>query len=124
MKASAVILLVTTFAAGHLAARADLGEIVWDDAGQAAQEIEVPPAMFAEWCGKLRAGERVMWRFDANAGINFDIHHLEGKVLRFPAGLTAAEGILEVELDQNYCWMWANKSEATVVLNASVAKVR
>lgn len=107
--------------------RAEIVEIKWNEAGHATQVFQVQPAKFAEWCGKLRTGEKVKWRFEAAAPVNFNIHYHEGKDVRFPAkqdAVAAAEGTLEVAVDQDYCWMWSNKSGAAMTVKVTASKVR
>lgn len=117
--------LAIALAAG--AANAEIIDIQWGDGGSAAREFRVEPGKFAEWCGKLRKGEKIAWRFEAAAPLDFNIHYHEGKDVRFPAkqsGAARAEGTLEVEVDQDYCWMWSNKAAAPVTLKAALAKPR
>ena len=108
-------------------ARADVADIQWSEAGAAAREFRVEPGKFAEWCGKLRSGEKVTWRYESAAPVNFNIHYHEGKDVRFPArqdGASTAEGVLQVASDQDYCWMWTNKSASSVALKATLSKGR
>jgi hypothetical protein len=107
------------------AARAELGDIEWLADGSAAREFQVAPGKFAEWCGKLQRGEKVQWTFEAAGPLNFNVHYHLGKDVRFPAkqdGIAKAQGTLDVLLDQDYCWMWTNKSASTVALKAGLRK--
>lgn len=108
------------------AVRAELSEIRWEGDGSSDREFQVAPGKFAEWCGKLRRDDRVQWSFEAAAPLNFNVHYHEGKEVRFPArqeGVVKAVGTLDVALDQDYCWMWTNKSQAVVALKARLRKV-
>lgn len=108
-------------------AGADVADIQWSGSGTAAREFQVAPAKFAEWCGKLRKGEKVAWRFEAASPVDFNIHYHEAKDIRFPArqdAVAKADGSLEVPLDHDYCWMWTNKSAAPVELRATLTKAR
>ena len=54
--------------------------------------------------------------------MDFNVHYHEGKDVRFPAKraqVSKADGTLDVSVDQDYCWMWANKGEtpASLVLH-------
>jgi hypothetical protein len=112
-------------AAVGAAARAELGEIQWEGDGSSEREFQVAPGKFAEWCGKLRHGDRVQWSFEAAAPLDFNVHYHEGKDVRFPAHqdrIAKAVGILDVTLEQDYCWMWTNKSQAAVALKARLRK--
>ncbi|MED5622388.1 hypothetical protein [Ideonella sp. BN130291] len=108
-------------------AQAELADIEWAAGGVAAREFQVAPGKFAEWCGRLARGEKVQWKFEAAAPLNFNVHYHEGKEVRFPAkqdGVTQADGTLDVALDQDYCWMWTNKSSSAVALKARLQKGR
>jgi hypothetical protein len=108
-------------------AHAGADEIRWDAQGHAAQEFKVLPGKFAEWCGKLQRGDKVQWRFEAMAPLDFNVHYHEGPDVRFPsrlAGLPRAEGVLEVAQDQDYCWMWTNSSAQAVQLKALLSRAR
>jgi Cu/Ag efflux protein CusF len=104
-------------------ARAELAAIQWSDSGASAHEFHVTPGKFAEWCGKLRAGDKVAWHFDAALPLDFNIHYHEGKDVRFPAkhdSVAKAGGTLDVAVAQHYCWMWTNKSGAPALVKASL----
>lgn len=117
----------TLAALGATPAAAEVVDIQWGDSGAATREFRVEPGKFAEWCGKLRKGDKVAWRFEAAAPLDFNIHYHEGKDVRFPAkqdGAAKAEGTLEVAVDQDYCWMWSSKAAAPVTLKAVLGKSR
>ena len=106
-------------------ARAELGDIEWMADGSAVREFQVAPGQFAEWCGRLKRGEKVQWTFEATGSLNFNVHYHQGKDVRFPEkqdGIAKAQGTLDVSLDQDYCWMWTNKSASTVALKAGLRK--
>ena len=74
----------------------------------------------AAMAGKLTVGEGVRWNFATAAPVDFNIHYHEGKDVRYPErrdALAGASGRLQVVLDQDYCWMWTNKSGQAVDLN-------
>ena len=102
------------------AARADIIDIAWNEQGRFERRVSVAPGKFAEVCGKLARADSVAWRFDASGPLNFNIHYHEGKDVRYPErrdALAGASGRLQVVLDQDYCWMWTNKSGKAVDLN-------
>jgi len=102
------------------AAQAELIDIAWGEQGRFERRVTVAPGQFAEVCGKLTRADTVTWRFDATAALNFNIHYHEGKDVRYPErrdALAGASGRLQVALDQDYCWMWTNKSGQAVDLN-------
>ena len=102
------------------AARADIIDIAWNEQGRFERRVSVAPGKFAEVCGKLSRADSVAWRFEASGPLNFNIHYHEGKDVRYPErrdALADASGRLQVVLDQDYCWMWTNKSGQAVDLN-------
>lgn len=102
------------------AARAEVVEIVWDSSGSFQRAIEIEPGKFAEVCGRLRKGQSVAWSFRSRAPMNFNIHYHEGSSVAFPAKqdqTSSLEGKLEVQTDQDYCWMWENGPRAKVTLS-------
>lgn len=102
------------------AARADIIDIAWNEQGRFERRVSVAPGKFAEVCGKLARADSVAWRFEASGPLNFNIHYHEGKDVRYPErrdALAGASGRLQVVLDQDYCWMWTNKSGKAVDLN-------
>ena len=119
------IALALLCALGAASAHAELAELQWTSDGQAQHDFQVAPGKFAEWCGKLPGGARVQWQFEASGALNFNVHFHEGKEVRFPAKLDAtskADGTLQAAVDQDYCWMWTNKSAAPVTLKAQLRK--
>ncbi len=107
------------------AARADIIDIAWNEQGRFERRVSVAPGKFAEVCGKLARADSVAWRFDASGPLNFNIHYHEGKDVRYPErrdALAGASGRLQVALDQDYCWMWTNKSGQAVDLNVPLTR--
>ena len=120
--ARALVLLLTALAAG---ARADVIDIKWDSNGRFERSLNVAPAKFAEVCGKLPAGLKVRWDFEAATPLDFNVHYHVGKEVVFPAKLTAvaaAKDVLDTKVDQDYCWMWSNKSEAAVTIKVTLRR--
>ena len=107
------------------AARADIIDIAWNEQGRFERRVSVAPGKFAEVCGKLARADSVAWRFDASGPLNFNIRYHEGKDVRYPErrdALAGASGRLQVALDQDYCWMWTNKSGQAVDLNVLLTR--
>jgi hypothetical protein len=99
--------------------RAEIVDISWSGDGRFERRLAVAPGKFAEVCGKLAKAQSVAWRFDASGPLNFNIHYHEGKDVRYPErrdALASASGQLRVALDQDYCWMWTNKTGQPVAL--------
>lgn len=83
------------------------------------------PGKFVEVCGKLSRGQSIAWEFDADGLTNFNVPYHQGAQVVFPAkqdGIAKAEGRLDVGLDQDYCWMWTNKSGKTIAMRLSMQR--
>ena len=103
-------------------AHAEIVEIVWSGGGAFTQNTRVAPGKFVEVCGKLPAGVNVEWSFEASGPTDFNIHYHVGKEVVFPAKMAQVargQDSLRVKVEQDYCWMWSNKTAEPVVLKAS-----
>jgi len=119
--ALALALLIGLGASAH----AELLPIRWNEAGQFAHSSEIAPGKFLELCGKLAATPGVRWNFKAQQALNFNIHFHEGEKVTYPAkaeGLLEAAGLLKPASEQDYCWMWSNKSDKAVSLSVELAR--
>lgn len=106
-------------------ARAEIVEIVWGAEGRFEREMQIAPGKFGELCGRLLKGQRVEWRFEAGAPLDFNIHHHVGKDVHYSdrrSALREAAGRLDVALEQDYCWMWSNKGTAGTLLKVRLAR--
>ena len=105
--------------------RAEVVPIDWDAAGRFQHRQDIAPGKFGEVCGKLAKGQSVRWRFQADAPLNFNIHYHEGKAVKVPAkqdGVAEGSGKLGVEIRQDYCWMWVNKSGVVISLQVQLSR--
>jgi hypothetical protein len=124
---SAKSILCVMFAAAGLcdSVQAELVPVKWDAQGRFVREFRIEPGKFVEACEKLPKGMKVGWRFKSSAPLNFNVHYHEGKDVRFPARqdqVASLDGTLDVELDQDYCWMWTNKSSGPAVLEVALER--
>ena len=102
-------------------AQAELVEVVWSSEGTFKQDKQVVAGKFVEVCTKLPAGQKVAWSFDASGPTDFNIHYHVGKEVVFPAKLSQVargQDTLRVTVEQDYCWMWTNKTTLPVTLKA------
>lgn len=100
-------------AAAALPAQAGVVDIAWSPEGRFEHVAQVEPGRFVEVCGRLVAGQPVRWRFEAGRALDFNVHYHVGKEVAYPErrkGLRRADGVLAVPAEQDYCWMWTNKS--------------
>jgi hypothetical protein len=106
-------------------APAEIADIQWDAKGHHERRFDVAPAKFVELCGKLAAGAKVQWRFEAAAPLNFNVHYHVGEDVRFPARadqVKQSAGELEASVAQDYCWMWTNKTASPVALSVTLIR--
>ena len=90
-------------------------------------QSNIQPGKFSEVCGKLKKGNLIRWQFDSSAPLDFNIHYHEGKEIIFPYkmnNIKSAKEELLISLDQDYCWMWTNKSSEAVKLEMNLRNVQ
>ena len=112
-----------TLACAAAAAPAGVIDIAWDADGRFKQQAEIPAGKFVEVCGKLGARVSVEWSFEATGATDFNIHYHVGKDVVFPTRLSQVargQATLLTTVEQDYCWMWVNKSAAALMLNLSL----
>ncbi len=112
---AASVALAMALSAAAPSTLADIIDMAWAADGRFERSLSVAPGKFAEVCGKLPAGLKVRWNFEASAPLDFNVHYHVGKDVVFPSKLTAvasATDTLDTKVDQDYCWMWSNKSAA------------
>lgn len=119
------IITCTLLSAAAVTARAELVNIVWGDAGGFTHQTRIGAGKFIELCAPLSAGVKVEWRFDTSGPTDFNVHYHQGQEVLFPAKMSQvsqAKDTLRVEVKQDYCWKWSNKTAATVELKASLQR--
>lgn len=121
--AAAAFALVAT--AAWPPAHAEVIDVTWDTNGRFAKQLDVPAGKFVEVCGKLAAGARVQWRFEAPVAMDFNVHYHEGKKVHYPVkqeGGSSGNGDLTAPTAQEYCWMWTNKAAADASLTVHLER--
>ena len=106
-------------------AGADVIDIKWDANGRFERNVNLAPGKFAEVCGKLPAGLKVRWAFNAGMPLDFNVHYHVDKAVVFPSKLTAvaaAKDVLDTKIDQDYCWMWSNKSASATTITVKLQR--
>jgi hypothetical protein len=124
-RAVAGVLAGVSLLMGAAAARAEVIELQWQDAGRFERSLTIAPGKFAEICGPLEAGQAVQWSFEADRALNFNVHHHVDKEVRFPAkkdNVKSLQGNLSVDSRQDYCWMWTNKTTAPTKLSVTLTR--
>lgn len=100
-------------------------ELAWSSDGRFSHQSAIPAGKFVEVCGKLTARETVRWNFKTSGPVDFNIHYHVGKDVVFPTQqpqVSSARDALKVEVAQDYCWMWTNKSAAPVTLMLELSR--
>lgn len=108
-----------------LPARAEVIDIQWAADGSFALQRSVPAGKVVEVCGKVAAGVRVAWAYEASAPLDFNVHYHVGKDVVFPKQLehtAAAKDTLAAATEQDYCWMWSNKNKAAAQLSLTLRR--
>ena len=120
---SAPMLLLFALACSVSTSQAELISFKLDGNLSFKTQSNIQPGKFSEVCGKLKKGNSIRWQFDSSAPLEFNIHYHEGKNVVFPYKMSAiksGEEELLISLDQDYCWMWTNKSKEEVKLEMSL----
>ena len=113
--------LVSTavLATASITAGAELVNVAWDVEGRFSKQLAVPAGKFVEVCSKLARGNKVAWTFQADGPLDFNVHYHLDKDVRFPAKqaeVQSSDGVLDVQVAQDYCWMWTNKTTSSASL--------
>ena len=106
-------------------ARAELVEIKWSESGRFDYSAPIAARKFVEICGSLNKNQSIAWSFKAEQPVNFNIHFHEGDEVTYPAkveGVGSASGQLKPVIDQDYCWMWSNKTETPLNLKFTLQR--
>jgi len=118
MKAAALLLILALPASAH----AELVDLRWAG-GMFSHKASVAPKKFLEVCGKLKSGDAVAWHFIGSAPSDFNIHYHVGKDVSYPENrkeVARADGTLSVPADQDYCWMWSNRSSQPIDIDVNL----
>ena len=100
-------------------------EIAWDATGRFETLLSVAPGKFAEVCGRLAERQSVARSFEGDKPMNFNIHYHAGKRVVFPPkqdGARQGQGLHNVSVGQNYCWMRTNKGTSTAKLQLTLRR--
>jgi hypothetical protein len=98
-------------------------DLQWQDGGRFVRSMAIAPGKFAELCGPL--GSASSGPSSRIAPLHFNIHYHVEDDLRYPAKkdrVRSLQGDLAVEVKQDYCWMWVNKSAAAAKLTVDLTR--
>ena len=79
------------------------------DEPRTATELPIAPYEFHEECAPLAAGDRIDYRFEAQAPVTFQIYYKEGITFVSPLSrddVREFAGIFQVKADTRYCLQW------------------
>ncbi len=108
---------------GTVPAAAELVEVQLQPGRSMDRKFTALPGKFVEVCGKLTKGQALAWQFDASGPTDFNIHYHVGKDVKTPeqqSAVSASKGRLQVQIDEDHCWMWTNRGAAAVTIQTRI----
>lgn len=88
----------------------------------APKPVILKPGKPHEKCMLLDSGQKLEYRFESTAKVNFNLHYHKGDSVYYPVKLdrtTGESGLYESKAREKYCFMWENRTDADVELNYS-----
>jgi hypothetical protein len=88
----------------------------------AAKPVILKPGKPHEKCMVLDSGQKLEYRFESTAKVNFNLHYNKGESVYYPVKLdrtTGESGLYESRARERYCFTWENRTDADVELNYS-----
>ena len=88
---------------------------------------EIKPGKIAEECRNLASDERVRYRFEASAGVPFNVHFHRGGAVEYPVKIdktSDAASTFTASSAQDFCWMWTNETTETVVVQGELVRIK
>lgn len=105
------------------AASAELIEVKLAPGTVIHKQLIVAAGKFAELCSALKQGQVVLWQFGADAASDFNIHYHVGRNVEYPerrTNIKDADGRLVIGVDQDYCWMWTNRTGSPIAVDVTL----
>lgn len=88
-----------------------------------AKPVVIKPTKTFEKCLQLDAGQKLEYRFESSAKLNFNLNYQKGpEEVYYPVKLdrtTGESGLYEVKARNKYCLKWENRLDKDVELNFS-----
>lgn len=84
-------------------------ETILDDAPRAASAFEIAPYEVHVECARLAVGDRLDYRFEAQAPVTFNLYYEEGTVFLAPVShenVTESSGVYRATEARRYCLRW------------------
>ena len=123
MKTLHTLALLLSGLLGTVPAAAELVEVPLQPGQSMDRQFTALPGKFVEVCGKLTKGQALAWQFDASGPTDFNIHYHLGKQVKTPeqqSAVSAAKGRLQVQVDEDHCWMWTNRGAAAITIHSRI----
>ena len=86
---------------------------------QTAKPVTIKPGKVFEKCMALVPPQKIEYRFESAAKINFNLHYHKGEQVYYPVKLdrtNGESGLYEAKAKETYCLMWENKTSTDVEL--------
>ena len=80
---------------------------------QTAKPVTIKPGKVFEKCMALVPPQKIEYRFESAAKINFNLHYHKGEQVYYPVKLdrtNGESGLYEAKAKETYCLMWENKT--------------
>lgn len=88
----------------------------------APKPVILKPAKPFEKCVVLDSAQKLEYRFESTAKVNFNLHYNKGDSVYYPVKLdrtTGESGQYEAKAREKYCFMWENRSDVDIELTYS-----
>ena len=93
---------------------------------ETAKPVTLKPGKAHEKCMSLVPEQKIEYRFESTAKVNFNLHYHKGEQVYYPVKLDRTDGEsgrYEAKAKETYCLMWENKTGADVALTYSARVV-
>ena len=88
----------------------------------APKPVILKPGKPFEKCMVLDSGQKLEYRFESTAKVNFNLHYNKVDSMYYPVKLdrtTGESGLYESRAREKYCLWWENRTDVDVELNFS-----
>lgn len=89
---------------------------------QNGKPVIIKSGKIFEKCMQLVPPQKIEYRFESSAKINFNLHYHKGDQVYYPVKLdrtNGESGLYEAKAKEAYCLMWENRNSADVELTYS-----
>jgi hypothetical protein len=94
------------------------GESIVADAPRAVTDQAIAPYEVHEECARLAVGDRLDYRFDAQAPVTFHLYYQEGTTFLSPItreDVTEASGVFLAREARRYCLRWEAGRQGAII---------